>query len=152
MSSVEKSRVLLVDDNEATTTLVMALLRRDFLVDSVDDGAAAIERLRTNKYAVIVLDLLMTNVGGFEVLDFLRENDPGMLPHVLVVTAAVGRDYVERAQSYNVCAVIAKPFDVDVLLATARDCANATPSGKMGRFISRGVILLFADLLRQRLM
>src|SRR6476659_559018 len=56
MSKVEKPHVLLADDNEATCTLLTALLQREFEVAIATDGNEAIERLRTRRYAALLLD------------------------------------------------------------------------------------------------
>src|SRR5436190_952284 len=82
MSRVEKPRVLLADDNEATCTLITALLYRDFEVEVAIDGREAIEYLRTRKYAALLLDLRMPHTDGFAVLDFLKEHQPKMLASV----------------------------------------------------------------------
>ena len=65
MSRVEKPHVLLADDNEATCTLLTALLHRDFNVEAAFDGQETMERLRTRRYAVLLLDLRMPQADGF---------------------------------------------------------------------------------------
>jgi CheY-like chemotaxis protein len=154
MSRVEKPSVLLADDNEATCTLLTALLHRDFNVEAALDGAEAIERLRTRRYAVVLLDLRMPQADGFAVLDFLKEQQPAMLPRVLVVTAAVSARDLQRAAAYGLCGVITKPFEVESLLATVKKCASVDDGNPLGPMLcsSGPVILLLADLLRQRLM
>ena len=148
MQNSDKPLVLLVDDNEPTCTLMTALLQRDFEVDIATDGLEAIEKLRTKAYGAIILDLLMPNLDGFGVLDFLKANNRAMLCRVLVVTAALTRADIARVNTYDVCTVIAKPFEVDVLLNAVRQCVDpATPRGSI---FTSGVILLLADLLRQR--
>ena len=154
MSRVEKPYVLLADDNEATCTLLTALLHRDFNVEAAFDGQETIERLRTRRYAVLLLDLRMPQADGFVVLDFLKEHQPAMLPRVLVVTAAVSRRDLQRAASYGLCGVVTKPFEVETLLATVKKCASVDDGNPLGPMLcSSGPVLLFlADLLRQRLM
>jgi CheY-like chemotaxis protein len=154
MSRVEKPSVLLADDNEATCTLLTALLHRDFNVEAALDGAETIERLRTRRYAVLLLDLRMPHADGFAVLDFLKEHQPAMLPRVLVVTAAVSARELQRAAAYGLCGVITKPFEVESLLATVKKCAAVDDGNPLGPMLcsSGPVILLLADLLRQRLM
>src|SRR5882757_5555094 len=105
MSRVEKPSVLLADDNEATCTLITALLHRDFNVEIALDGREAIERLRTRRYAALLLDLRMPQMDGFAVLDFLKEHQPAMLASVLVVTAALTTREIQRAESYGVCGI-----------------------------------------------
>lgn len=143
MEKSDKPIVLLVDDDEPTCTLMTALLQKDFAVDVATDGLQAIERLRINAYSAIILDLLMPQVDGYGVLDFLKENNPAVLRSVLVVTAALTRAAMNRVQAYDVCAVIGKPFDVYALLNAVKHCAGPAPS--RGNLITSGVILLLAD-------
>ena len=154
MSRVEKPSVLVADDNEATCTLLTALLHRDFNVEAAFDGRETIERLRTRRYAAVLLDLRMPYADGFAVLDFLKEHQPAMLPRVLVVTAAVGARDLQRAASYGLCGIVTKPFEVETLLATVKKCASMDDGNPLGPMLcsSGPVILFLADLLRQRLM
>lgn len=152
MSSAEKPSVLLVDDNEATCTLITALLQRDFAVDTASDGLEAVERLRVKQYAAVILDLRMPQHDGFSVLDHLKNNKPELLTRVLVVTAALTRKEIERARSYGIRQIITKPFDVDVLLGAVKQVAG-TQGGTLGNVFctSTPMILLLADLLQRRL-
>ena len=154
MSRVEKPCVLLADDNEATCTLITALLHRDFNLEIAADGREAIERLRTRQYAALLLDLRMPHTDGFAVLDFLKEHQPKLMAKVLIVTAALSNRDMERAANYAVCAIIPKPFDVETLLAAVKKCASSDEGSAFGPVLysSGPVILLLADLLRQRLM
>lgn len=150
---MEKPFVLVADDNEATCTLITALLRNDFIVDTASDGMEAIAKLRNRQYAVIILDLLMPLVDGFKVLEFLAAERPETIARVIVVTAALGSRDLDRVRGYQVCDVVRKPFDVDTLLETVRNCAGSDGSGDVrAPFLTSGMILLLADFLRQRLM
>jgi len=153
MSNVERPFVLLIDDNEATCTLIKAVLHRDFTVEVAADGQDAMERLRTKHYAAIILDLRMPPPDGFAVLEFLQQHDRKRLRNVLVVTAALSAPEIARAKAFEVCAIIAKPFDVDALLEAVKQCAASSDDGHpIGNVFSSGVILLLADLIRARLM
>lgn len=152
MTRAEKLYVLLVDDNEATCTLVTALLQREFVVETAGDGVEAIERLRTRSYAAIILDLRMPVMDGFGVLEYLRANKPEVLRSVLILTAALSEREISRVRQYDVCGIVAKPFDVDTLLAAVKQCAGDDSGLPFGRFfLSNGMILLLAEVLRQRL-
>ncbi len=129
-----------------------ALLHRDFQIEVAADGLEGVDKLRTNQYAAVLLDLRMPQHDGFEVLDFLQTNNPQMLPHVLVVTALLSKREIDRARSYAICGIITKPFDVDVLLAAVRQCVGESDDGgKLSGVFCTPMILLIADLLRQRL-
>lgn len=151
MSKVEKSRVLVVDDNAETCTLLAAILQREFDVDLARDGLEAMERLRTQNYGAILLDLRMPQYDGFSVLEFLNESRPGLLRSVVVVTALLTPRELERARRFNVCSIVPKPFDVDALLAAVKDCVHGE-GHSVAEFCLAPMILILADLLRSRLM
>jgi len=146
---VEKPFILLVDDNEATCTLITALLRKEFEVETASDGVEALEKLRTKTYATVILDLVMPQLDGYGVLDYLKEQHPDILRRVLIVSAAINSKELARLKPYEVCAVISKPFEVDTLLSAVKQCVGDVSGGG---FLTSGVILLLADFLRQRLM
>lgn len=152
MSKNEKPNVLLVDDNEATCTLVTALLHREFSVETASDGIEALDRLKTNRYAVILLDLRMPQLDGFGVLDHLADTTPDVLPQVIVLTASLTSGEVARVKKYDVCGIVQKPFEVEELLSAVKRCATTdSDRTNLGEVICQSgpVILLIADLLRQ---
>jgi len=153
MSRLEKPYVLLVDDNEATCTLVTALLQREFVVEIGSDGMEALERLRTTNYAAVILDLRMPLLDGFGVLDFLRDQKSDLLRRTLILTAALSESELARVRRYPICGVIPKPFEVETFLDAVKQCAGPDDERPLGMFFKNtGVILLIADLLRQKLM
>jgi CheY-like chemotaxis protein len=145
---MEKPCVLLVDDNEATCTLVTALLQRDFVTDVCSEGAEAIEKLKTGKYAAIVLDLLMPPPNGYDVMDTLLSTRPEMLKRTVVMTAALSAREKERLKNYPIAEVVAKPFDVEALLAAVKKCAGDDGRG-FGNVISSGMLLLIAEMIQR---
>lgn len=145
---MEKPFVLIADDNEATCTLLIALLRNDFTVEVAHDGAEAIAKLTHRRYAAVLLDLLMPRSDGYDVLDFAQAERPDMLAHILVVTASLTQRQLERVRSYPICGVVAKPFDVEVLLSAVKACAGQGDDGGLKPLLTAGVILMLADLLR----
>lgn len=140
--------MLLADDNEATCTLITALLQGDFVVHVAGDGGEAIERLKTTQYSAILLDLLMPAVDGYAVLDFLTAERPDLLQQVLVVTASLAEREMRRLSAYKVRNIIPKPFEVDVLHDAVRECAGLPNSSSRHGLISGGMLLLLAEVLR----
>jgi CheY-like chemotaxis protein len=147
---LDKPFVLLADDNEATCTLITALLQGDFVVHVASDGAEAIEKLKSRQYAAILLDLLMPVTDGYAVLDFLSAERPAQLQHVLIVTAALAAREMQRVANYEICGIISKPFEVDSLYNSVRQCAGLTgPSTLRGPLITGGMLLLLAEVLKR---
>jgi CheY-like chemotaxis protein len=150
---MESKRVLLVDDNDATCALIAAVLHKDFAVESVSDGAEAIERIRTQSYSAILLDLKMPGIDGYGVLDFIAANQPTLMRNVLVVTAALTEREMSRASAYDICGIIRKPFDVEALLTTVKQCAGDPSDGTpLTNVFCSGpaVFLLLAEMFRNR--
>jgi CheY-like chemotaxis protein len=147
---VEKPLVLLAEDNEATCTLITALLQNEFSVDIASDGNEAIEKVKHRQYAAILLDLLMPVADGYSVLDFLSQERPEVLARVLVVTASLSAREMQRVRAYKVNGLVAKPFEVDALYNAVRSCANQATPPSLNPLLSSGMILLLAAELVKR--
>jgi DNA-binding response OmpR family regulator len=83
------------------------------------NGAAALELLGEVTPDVMLLDLMMPVMDGWAVLHEIRRRGLS-LPRVIVVSARAGTLDRRRAEEYEVDAFVAKPFDMDELLATIR--------------------------------
>jgi DNA-binding response OmpR family regulator len=116
-------KVLVVEDDTAIRTLVVAALRREPIdVHTAHDGVAALECVRANEYAVILLDLMMPRLNGFEFLDSLDTVRTGPEPVIIVMTA-FDMLSVRKLPANRVHAVLHKPFDVERVVDLVRDCA-----------------------------
>jgi DNA-binding response OmpR family regulator len=101
-----KWSALIVDDDPGLQGLFVTLLGRDgFAVDSAPNGRVAFEYLKRRSYSVILLDLMMPDVNGFELLDRLERDSPGILRRVIVMTGAAQR-VVEQLDDSRIWGVI----------------------------------------------
>lgn len=117
-------RVLVADDDQAIRQLVCTIVKRTgLIVDCVSDGAEAIEMLRRNAYAVILVDLMMPRVDGFGVIDHLKNHPPDFKPVVLVITAYADQSF-KRVDPDVVTGVIRKPFEVSDVGNVVRLCVD----------------------------
>jgi len=108
--------VLVVDDSEIDRTILVAMLRDDFNVIEKTSGFMAIDYLTNQgKPDVLLLDVSMPSLDGFDVLQFMREAEIDDVP-VFLVTAEATRDNVERAAQYGVVEFIRKPFEKDDII------------------------------------
>ena len=115
--------VLVVDDDPAIQTLITTLLKRtNATVDCADDGDVAIMRLGRQSYSVIVLDLMLPKVDGFEVLDRVASTKPDLLNRVIVLTA-MARTKLQPLERRRVWRVMRKPFDIDDFTTAVAECA-----------------------------
>lgn len=125
--------VLVVDDDPGLQGLFTTLLTRDgFSVDCAVNGRQAFEYLKRGSYVVILLDLMMPDVNGFELIDRLERDSPWLLRRVIVLTGAAQR-VVEGLDPKRVWAVIRKPFDINELMAATKECAqgHVQPAGSI---------------------
>ncbi len=117
---VEKSqagRILVVDDDQRLAeSLRELLILRHYAVDLVFGGQAAISRLRSSTYDIVLLDLAMPDVDGHQVLQFIQESKVNAL--VIVVSGESAVDHVSRALRRGAHDYIKKPYVADELMTT----------------------------------
>lgn len=121
----DRKRVLIVDDDEPIRTMLTKIVERQNLdVDVARDGQEAIDRITTDHgYAVILLDLMMPRVDGFQVLEYLSRNHPEKLART-IVASAIPESEVRRRFEGHVYRIHAKPFDMARLIGDVKACVN----------------------------
>jgi CheY-like chemotaxis protein len=108
-------RILIVDDDPSIRRMLAASLRREgYQTTDACDGSEALEAMRAGQTDLVLLDLMMPKVTGWEVL-IARAASPDLqkIP-VIVITAARG-DGVSKISNEEICAVLPKPFELDSL-------------------------------------
>lgn len=118
-------RILVIDDDLAIRVLLQAVLRRmKFDVELAEDGADGLEKLaRNGSFDLILLDLMMPRVNGYEFIERIGEQYPDSRPHIIVFTAA-GKRGVDKIPASAVCNSILKPFDLDRFIEILSDCLD----------------------------
>jgi two-component system chemotaxis response regulator CheY len=114
--------VLVVDDSKVMRDMITACLRPDpsLQVTQASSGLEAIEQLSLQPFALLVLDLNMPDIGGHEVVEFVRGQDQLRALPILIVTTR--GDEVSRGRILQAGAsrFLAKPFAPEALLAEVR--------------------------------
>ncbi len=120
-----KRKALIVDDDQSVRFVLREALRgAGWSVVEIDDGAQIEERLEGDHFDVIMLDLYMPGMNGFEVLRRVRGHVPGLLPpwktdagvRIVVLSGATGGDGLAFARRIGADACLAKPFEISDLL------------------------------------
>ncbi|HEX9160439.1 MAG TPA: response regulator [Thermoanaerobaculia bacterium] len=116
-------KILVIDDDLAIRVLLQAVLRRmKFEVEVAEDGAVGLEKIQQNGgFDLILLDLMMPRLNGYEFIQKITENYPNERPHIVVFTAA-GKRGVDKIPASAVCNAILKPFDLDRFIEIITDC------------------------------
>jgi sigma-B regulation protein RsbU (phosphoserine phosphatase) len=116
--TVEHGTLLVVDDNEMNRDMLSRrLARKGHTVEVAEDGQRALELIGDRDFDVILLDIMMPGIDGYQVLVRLREeHDSGDLP-VIMATAKDQSEDIVSALKLGANDYVTKPFDFPVVLA-----------------------------------
>ncbi|MEP6837148.1 MAG: adenylate/guanylate cyclase domain-containing protein, partial [Bradyrhizobium sp.] len=115
------ARILVVDDNASNRdVLARRLTREGHDVATAADGAAALDLAARDEFDLILLDLIMPEIGGFEVLERLKSDERTRPIPVIIISALDELDSVVRCIEAGAEDFLSKPFD-PVLLRTRID-------------------------------
>ncbi len=111
-------RVLIVEDDRAAELILRIPLEREgFVVDFVEEGYAAIEKLRAHEYSAAILDLIIHHgLNGFGVLNFIEMEQPELLDRVFLMTGMPEQTVMNTAPQL-VSRLFRKPFSYRKLVA-----------------------------------
>ena len=113
---VRGKHILLAEDNDLNAEIAMTLLSDyGFIVDHVSDGVACVKQVKENKYDLILMDIQMPNMDGYQATQKIREfsNIP-----IVAMTANAFEEDKQKALSVGMNDYIAKPMDIDKVLET----------------------------------
>ncbi len=126
-------KVLVVDDDPAVRALLEIVgTRAGFLVDCSVDGLDALDKLRGNDYLIMVLDLMMPRVNGYDVVQQLRSEM--RRPAIVVVTAMTG-SHVAGLDPQVVHTIVRKPFDIEMMTGLLTDIAHSIKASRTAKRI-----------------
>jgi len=126
VDEVAKTSLLIVDDEEPIRNLLARVAERaGFDVEVASDGIEALETLARREFLIVIVDLMMPRLSGYELVQKISTLTPR--PCVIVATALTNSD-VATLDDSMVRRVIRKPFDIhavaDALIETARQMAE----------------------------
>ncbi len=132
-------KLLLVEDSTQLNKALSTILKRNsFVVDSAYDGEEALLFIEQYQYDVIVLDVMMPKLSGFEVLKIMREKK--IETPVIMLTAKSTVEDKITGLDMGADDYLAKPFNTEELLARIRALLRRKPSYK------KEDVLTFGDL------
>jgi excisionase family DNA binding protein len=127
-STLERPRILVVDDEQAVRDLlVKTLTMADYEVDTAEDGAAALDRLKSSDYDLLITDLKMPGMDGLSVIRQARQQS--MVLPIIVITGYSTEASAIEAINLGVSGYLTKPFRLPrILSVTARALGEPTPA------------------------
>lgn len=123
--------ILVVDDSRMLREMIIACLRSDEgrRFTQAESGLEAIERLSLAPFSLVVLDLNMPDVGGIEVLEFVRSQDHLRTLPILIVTSRGDEASRAEALAAGASGFLTKPFQAEELEAEVRRLAVPASPG-----------------------
>lgn len=125
--------VLVVEDDAQINELVGAYAQlAGFAYVPALDGATALEEAGRHRLALVLLDVMLPDLDGFEVCRRLKDQARTRGVPVVMLTALDRDEYRQRAQECGACAYLTKPFDPEQLLKAIRCNAMVEGNGAGG--------------------
>ena len=104
-------RALVVDDSRAIREAMTSMLGREgWIVDVAEDGARALQMTRQLRYDLVVTDLEMPELSGFDLIARLREDERFKTTPIVIITSRANPEHRRRAKDLGVRALVAKPI------------------------------------------
>ena len=108
------NRILVVDDEQSIADMVkLCLSKNGYICEAVYDGMTATEKIESNRYDLLLLDIMLPDIDGYDLIEYIKQYD---IPVIFVTAKTTVPDRVKGlklgAEDY-----ISKPFDLEELLA-----------------------------------
>ena len=113
----EKATILVVDDVEINRMILESILSDDYIIEEAENGKEAVDKLLSGKCkpSLALLDIMMPEMDGFEVLKIMKENELTRHIPVIFITAADPSENELRGLKSGAIDYIAKPFNQDIV-------------------------------------
>jgi len=112
---LSKPKLLIVEDEQAILQGLMdVFVFHGFEVDSADDGKVGLEKAQRGKYSLILLDVMLPSIDGFEICNKIREHDKHQ--PIIMLTAKSSEEDIITGLTLGADDYIAKPFSVRELV------------------------------------
>ena len=112
-----KRTILIVDDSQDMRHFLTTILSRDYNVESACDGAEAKQIIRTKPIDMVITDLMMPNVDGLELTQFIKKNPELDYLPVILLTAKTAIESRLQALQFGADDYVTKPFEPEYLRA-----------------------------------
>lgn len=117
MESIEKTKIIIVDNNEQMRISIKQQLNTNELnvVADFSDAISALNYIKENEVDVIITDIVLPNIDGYEFMEAINKQGLVTRPKILVLSALSNDNFINKALQYGADYYMIKPCDVNVL-------------------------------------
>jgi diguanylate cyclase (GGDEF)-like protein len=116
----DKFSVLIVDDEKTNIDILSAVLKQDYTIYVAKSGQGAMKRAKEEAPDIILLDILMPDMDGFDVLRRLKEDPATLNIPIIFITGLDDAEDEEKGLALGAVDYIKKPFNTAIVLARIR--------------------------------
>jgi len=107
----KKNKLLIVDDDTTTLMELIGILKKDYIISTAKNGMAAFDNIEKVPPDLIILDIIMPGMSGFDVITKLKQTDELKDIPVIMVSGAIDIDDERKGLSMGAIDYVRKPFD-----------------------------------------
>jgi diguanylate cyclase (GGDEF)-like protein len=121
MEDKQKNSILIIDDEQSNLKALTHILGPDYLIYTAKNGANALEKAQELVPDLILLDIIMPDMDGFEVLTILKKTDNISQIPVIVITGLSSSEDEEKGLALRAADYISKPFSASIVKLRVRN-------------------------------
>ncbi len=127
-ANTEGRKILIAEDNMVNQTVILSVLeKRGYFVTLVNDGRAAVEAVSRERFDLVLMDVQMPEMDGFQATAAIREKERGTSAHlpIIALTAHALKEDQGKCLASGMDGYLSKPIRTNELFATIRDVLEA---------------------------
>ena len=119
---VNKNKIIVIEDDLDINKLITYNLRKQgFIVEQVFDGDEAVERLRNEYFSIVILDIMLPGINGFDICKEIKESNNSSKSFIIVVSARSSSQDKLYAHILGADCYLSKPFRVGALIDVVKE-------------------------------
>jgi len=107
----KKNKLLIIDDDTTILMELIGILKQEYTISTAKSGMSALDNIEKTAPDMILLDLIMPGMSGFDVMTKLNQSDSTMNIPVILISGAIDIDEERKGLTLGAIDYIRKPFD-----------------------------------------